>query len=854
MSEVGHIEDPRSSLGFGGPGRRGSGGTTSATQNAHHNLPVDLTQFVGREAELAEVKRLLSSTRLLTLVGSGGVGKTRLAFKVAGDLVDRYRDGVWLVELATLVDAALVPKAVAIALGVPEQTDRPLIASLVDALRPARLLLVLDNCEHLVEACVELLEVLLRACPNLQVLATSRQSLHVPGEVTWRVPAMVVPAAAEGELTREALIGYDATRLFVERAAAALPNLVITEPAASTITRICTRLDGIPLGIELAAARVSVLGLAQIDQRLNDRFRLLTKGYRAELPRQQTLRATVDWSFDLLSEKEKTLFRRLSVFAGGWTLEAAEAVGSGDSIAADEVLDLLGGLVDKSLVLVDHQSVGVRYSLLETLREYAREKLRDANEEAATRSRHRAFYVDLVRQAEPMLHRREQVAWFGRLDWEHDNLRAVLAWSQARVADHPAVVELTRRLWWFWYQRGHLAEGAKWLRTALDFANEPDSRVDLLLGAGMLAYGQANLEEAEAIFAESLALARAITDGPRIGRSLAYLSMTLRDRGDLDRPVPMLAECLSLYRDASAVDVDFDVAFALYFQGRVAIRRGDIESAADLFDDGIRAFRQLGDRYGIALCLHELSNVALERGEIEDASSLLSEVLVVSRELGFLRGICFALQGQATIERLRGNLDRATALCLELLERWRLMGSLAFIARSLEELAAIAEAQAQSERCARLLGAASVLRDRSKMPMNRLDRRDLDFDRLTSSVQARLGKSEFDAAWEMGRATSLDATIEYALEISGQTSATKPSSSPTAAGSTSESILSAREREVAVLIAEGYSNRAIADALVIAPRTVDSHVSNILSKLDLHSRAQIAAWSVEHGLVPPKRH
>jgi predicted ATPase/DNA-binding CsgD family transcriptional regulator len=852
MSERNRVADPGTSPGSGGPTWTGQGITTATIRRTHHNLPVDLTRFVGREAELAEVKRLLSSTRLLTLAGSGGVGKTRLALKVAGDVVDQYRDGVWLVELAPLADTALVPKAVALALGVPEQTGRPLHPSLVDALRARQLLLVLDNCEHLVQACVELAEPLLRACPSLRILATSRQSLRVPGEITWRVPPMAVPSSVT-EPTRESLDRYDATWLFVERAVAAFPGLVITQPAAATITRICSRLDGIPLAIELAAARLTVLSLAQIDQRLNDRFRLLTEGYRTELPRQQTLRAAVDWSFDLLSEKEQTLFRRLAVFAGGWTIESAEAVGADDSVQPEDILDLLSSLVDKSLVLVDQQSADVRYWLLETLREYGRGKLRAAGEETTTRRRHRDFYVDVARHAEPMLHRHEQVTWFERLDREHDNLRAVLAWCQAHVEDHTTLVELARRLWWFWYQRGHIAEGSKWLQAALSVTGERADRVDLLLGAGFLAYGQANLEQAEGLFAESLELARAIADEPRIGRSLAYLSMTLRDRGDLDRPAAMLDETLTLYLGADPVDVAFDVAFALYFQGRVAIRRGDVERAADLFDEGLRGFRRLGDRYGMALCLHELGNVALERGDNDSAGSLFAEVLVVSGELGFPRGICFALQGHATVARRRGDLERATALCRELLERWRLMGSLAFIARSLEELAAIAEARQESERCARLLGAATVLRDESKMPMTRLDRRDLDYDRLISSAQARLGPEVFAAAWEIGRATPLDAISEYAFQVSDSARAAKPSSAPPSPTHTPASLLSAREREVAALVAEGYSNRAIADALVIAPRTVDTHVSNILSKLDLRSRAQIAAWSVEHGLVTQNR-
>ncbi len=850
MSRAERLADSGVSPGSAGSSWVDQGFATVGIRHAAHNLPADLTSFIGRNAEISTITGLLPATRLLTLAGSGGVGKTRLALKAAVEVVDQYRDGVWLVELGSLADDTLVSKAVAHVLGVLGQSGRPLDASLVDALRGCQILLVLDNCEHLARTCAALVETLLRACPALHVMATSRQPLGVPGEIIWRVPPMALPSV-DVVLTREMLDRYDATRLFVERARAVLPGLVITEPMASTIARICARLDGIPLAIELAAARLTVLSLTQLDQRLNDRFRVLTTGYRTQLPRHQTLRATVDWSFDLLAETEQILFRRLAVFAGGWTLEAAEAVGADDRVRREEVLDVLSSLVDKSFVLVDQQNAEVRYWLLETLREYGMEKLRSAGEERTMRNRHRDFCVRLVRRAEPMLHREEQLIWFERLDREHDNLRTALAWSQARGSSHAPLVELARRLWWFWYQRGHLAEGLKWIQAALGVVVEAAARVDLLLGAGFLAYGQANLEQAEALFAESLELARAIADRARIGRSLAYLSMTLRDRGDLVRPSAMLDETVALYAGTDAVDIAFDVAFARYFQGRIAIRRGEVQWAADLLDEGLRGFRRLGDRYGIALCLHELGNVALERGDDERASSLFAEVLVVSRELGFPRGICFALQGQATIARRRGDLERATALCRELLERWRLMGSLAFIARSLEELAAVAMTRQDAQRCVRLLGAATVLRDESKMPMMRLDRRDLDYDRLISSCQARLGAEAFAAAREDGRAMSLDAVTEYACSASGSTPPTKPSSNPPSPAAGPASLLSAREREVAALVARGYSNRAIAEALVIAPRTVDTHVSNILNKLDLHSRAQIAAWSVTRGLVAP---
>ena len=398
-----------------------------------HNLPVQLTSFIGREREIEEVKKLLSSSRLVTLTGSGGCGKTRLSLQAAAELIEEYPEGLWLVELASLTDPGLVPQTLASVLGMREVPGRPLLETLSDYLKARNLLLVLDNCEHLVEACAELASSLLGACPNLKILATSREGLGVAGETTWNVPSLSMPEPQRLP-PMESLSQYEAVRLFIERAESVQPGFEVTDQNAPAVAQICHRLDGIPLAIELAAARVRVLSVEQINARLEDRFRLLTGGSRIAMPRQRTLRGAVEWSYELLSEPEHLLFNRLSVFTGGFILEAVETVCAGEGVGADEVLDLLSLLVDKSLVMVGEGVEGeVRYRLLETLRQYGRERLAAIGEADETLRRHAAFFFALAEEAGQVQSQTialgpQEAAWLDRLEQEHDNLRAALGW------------------------------------------------------------------------------------------------------------------------------------------------------------------------------------------------------------------------------------------------------------------------------------------------------------------------------------------------------------------------------------------------------------------------------------------
>src|ERR671917_1439263 len=424
-----------------------------------HKLPSELSSFVGREEELAEVKRLLVNDRLLTLTGSGGCGKTRLALAVARELLEGFEDGVWLVELASLADPSLVPQVVASTLGVREQPGRSLTETLSDYLSSKKMLLVLDNCEHLIEGCAELAEALLRSCPELRVLATSREALGITGEVAWPVPSLSLP-----DVRRlpdiESLPSYESARLFVERAAAVKPTFALTEQNASSVAHICYRLDGIPLAIELAAARTKVLSVEEIAARLGDSFRLLAAGSRTAMPRQRTLHATMDWSHQLLSQKERVLFRRLSVFAGGFTLEAAESICAGEELQRNEVLDLLSHLVDKSLVIMWEDRTGTRYRLLETIRQYGKERLEEVGEAAHVRERHAGCYLAVAEEAEPELKGERQVTWLEPLETEHENLRVTMAWLLGRGESEEAA-RLGWALWLFWGIRTHLGEGRR---------------------------------------------------------------------------------------------------------------------------------------------------------------------------------------------------------------------------------------------------------------------------------------------------------------------------------------------------------------------------------------------------------
>jgi len=772
---------------------------------------VQLTSFVGRQREKAEIKRLLAATRLVTLTGSGGAGKTRLAMEAAGEMIDQSPDGVWLAELAPLSDPALVPTVVAAAAGLRDESGRPVLDALAAHLREKRLLLILDNCEHLVDACVGIVDHLLRSCPQLRILATSREPLGIAGETTLRVPSLSLPGPG-GPLAPERLCDYEAPLLFVQRAAAVSPDFAITPRSAPILAEVCRRLDGIPLAIELAAARVKGLTVGQIAARLDDRFRLLTGGNRAALPRQQTLRATMDWSYLLLSESERVLLRRLSVFAGGFSLEAAEAVCAGAVIESPHVLEMLLQLVDKSLIVVDDQGDDARYRLLETVRQYGRDRLQEAGEVAGVHQRHRDWYLELAERADVRLRGPEQAAWLRRLAIDHDNLRAALEWSRADHGGAEAGLRLAAALWWFSFAYGHWSGARTLLEEALARAREAPRHVvpKALHAAAFFALRQGDLERASELGQEGLALCHEL--------------------GDREHTVWLLT-----------------------WVGLVALRREQYVEAERLFEQGVALSRELRDDWLLSLVLAQMGILARGTGASQRAVALHTQCLSLSRAIGDPLMIAYQLRNLGVDGLSNREVDRAAGYYLEALRLCRDIGERWISEGCIEGLAAVAGARRDYDRAARLFGAGEALRALTGDSRSLVG--DTSYDHHLGAARSTLGEEHFSAAWAAGRAMTFDEAIEYAL-ASTDASAAKDATEKRGAARAGPSAehpdpLTPREREVAVLVARGASNRGIAARLFISERTAQTHVQHILDKLGFTSRTQIAAWTVQRGLLPP---
>jgi predicted ATPase/class 3 adenylate cyclase/Tfp pilus assembly protein PilF len=730
-----------------------------------NNLPSQLTTFIGREREMGDVEALLKTTRLLTLTGPGGCGKTRLSLQVAAHVLDDYPDGVWLVELASLADPALVVQEITSALGVREEPGRPLFTTLTDYLKSRSLLLVLDNCEHLATACAQTAAALLRACPNLRILASSRERLDVPGETLWRVPSLSLPDPRRLPRQRGQLVAslsrYEAVRLFVDRSTSILPSFAVTEQNALAVAQVCRRLDGIPLAIELAAARVKVLSVEQITARLDDRFKLLTGGSRTLLPRQQTLRALIDWSYDLLSEAERLLMRRLTVFAGGWTLEAAEAVCAGEGMEEYEVLDLLSQLVDKSLVLVDDHEREPRYQLLETIREYGREHLCGSGEETVLRERHRDWYLQLAEGSELELPGPGQAERLNRLETEHDNLRTALGWCVER-GDTEAGLRLGAALGPFWSVRGYLTEGRNRLAELLALPGAEARtavRLKALHRAGLLAHRQGEVEAARSLFKESLEIARELGDSAGIAAAVSSLGRLALTQGVYAEAQILFEESLALSRESGDKR---GIAAALNELGRLAQSQGDDVSARSLFQQSLTIRRELGDQWGIAVLLNNLGWVSQNHDALEAARSFYEESLAIWRDLGDNRNLAISLLNLALVAQQQNDHEQAALRYEESLVLFRELGDRFGIAACLKELGGLAIAQTRPERAARLYGAAHVLREMIGVPLPPADA--AEYERCLAATRDQLGQDAFTAAWAEGCAMSLEEIMAFALE------------------------------------------------------------------------------------------
>jgi predicted ATPase len=679
-----------------------------AAPGMRHNLPPPLTRFVGRERDLADVRRSLSEAPLVTLTGPGGVGKTRLAMEVAGRLARSgappYAAGIWRVELAPLTDGALIPRAVAAGLEFQEVPGQPLLDSVIGWLRSRQLLLVLDNCEHLVAACGAMVSALLEACPSLTVLATSREALNVAGEAVWPVEPL--------EADSDGLI------MFAALAALASPAFRLTADTRSAVIRVCQRLDGLPLAIELAAARVNALSVEEIEQLLERRFALLTAGRRSSPPRHHTLRALVDWSYELLTAEEQSFFQELSVFSGGWTLEAAEAVCE----PAARVLPLLLSLVDKSLVQVERQGGLSRYRLLETLRQYAADRLLEAHAEQAVRSRHLRWCERLARAGDPGLSGPHDREWLQRLEAEIDNFRAALTWSLLEPTELDAGLRLAASLVRFWFLDGGTGEGSEWLEALLAHAPQCAARVEALSASGFLLVRRGNPGAAHPLLEEAVALARHLGDSCLMAVSLNHLGELFVQEKNLAGARSALEESLALNTEGADSSVFWPPYVGLYNLGEVAEIEGDPDTAAAFYERSLKGARERQDGFR-TVPLQLLGQLAIDRGDLALAHDLLVESLVVARGWGK------AGWGVAPV---------------------------------LANLADLAVAEAQPGRALRLAGAAVGLRAERQARLQPSQAARLEA-RIVPARSA-LGEAAAARAWAEGHAMTLDMAVSYALQ------------------------------------------------------------------------------------------
>jgi non-specific serine/threonine protein kinase len=686
-----------------------------------HNLPLQLTRFIGREHEIAELRPLVASERLVTLTGAGGAGKTRLALQIAQDLVGHFAHGIWLIELAPLADPELIPNTIASTLGIRLESSHRVTNSLVAFLQPRTTLLLLDNCEHLIGHCATLVDTILRACPRVRILATSREALGIAGERAWRVPSLLLPAARR-ELSLDSATKSDAVRFFVDRAQAVAPQFTVSSTNVSTVVRICERLDSIPLALELAAARMKLLSIEQIGARLDDRFQLLTGGSRTALPRQQTLRATIDWSYELLSDDERRLLRRVAVFAGGCSLEAAEDVCSGDESSEGATIELLSHLIDKSLVTVEDEDGERRYRLLETVRQYARDRLFESGDTAALRDRHLRFFERLALKAESQLLGPDHVMWSRRLTADHDNLRAAFEWGLTTPANVDAPLRMVCALWSFWNQRNHFAEGRQWVERALTAAPTASRslRVRALVAAADFSFLSGDYGATRAFSDAAVAL-----DDPELGT---------------DR---------------------WAVAFASFLLGNLALFDGKTAEAKDRFERAVAMARAAGAAHITGLVLLGPKTIAREAGDYEAAMELMEESVALLRPRGKWM-LATALANVCDSALCLGRVDQAEKAGGEGVVCAHETGDTRGMSWCLAVLACAAVAGKRPNRAARLWGAAEGLSESIGAPLPPFIR---DVAELAlSAVRRELGDERFAAAWTEGRQLTRDAAVAYALQ------------------------------------------------------------------------------------------
>ena len=839
------------------------------------NLPAEPNSFIGRERDLAELVRMLDEVRALTLSGPGGIGKTRLAIRLAreviagageptvaadGPKVPGDIDEAWLVELADW--HGQTAQHVAATIGVREEQGVPLAQTLAEALRPRHMLLILDTCEHQVSDCATLVQLLLARCPWLRIIATSREPLRVRGETVWRVPPLELPpdGLADAELA-----AHEAVRLFATRAAGARPGFTLTEDNTASVARLCRTLDGIPLGIELSAARVRALSVEQIADRLRDRFQLLDSGDRTAPLRQQTLRATVDWSYELLDGPEQVLLRRLAVFSG-WNLDMAEQVCSDDAIPADTVLGLLISLIDKSLVVLDGEAAGdARYRLLDTIREYAAERLTAAGEQSSLSLRHRDCILALVEDTARGMFNRGEPPWpvrravFRRGIAEYGNFRTALATSLAHGHAEEGL-RLCAGLRNMWVPHGDAREAATWLdRFLVQEAGEVSPRVRgrALACRAEIAF---ELQEYDVLLRsaqESLELSRASGDDFTVPTALRVIAQAAARAARLGEAVTYVDEALAA---AEASGNDWEAGLSLAARAAVAVRQGKLKSAQRAYE---AAHEVLSDnnRWGVAQVEYGMGTLARARGDDKTAVRYFEDAVETFRELDAWPEIARCQAGIGWIAVANGDLDLACDSLAEALRLNQMCGQRLGVARGLEAFAALAAARQQPEQAARLAGAACQLRESLGHAAGIGPR----IEQVLEFARDQLGASAAAAVFAEGREMTVETAARYALgsqrgtalpgpRVGGEPAWADPARLAAAAGPRHEqganhrspSPLTPREHEIVLLIAQGLSNKQIADELVISPATAARHVANILAKLGFSSRTQVASWATRH--------
>ncbi|MBX6382676.1 MAG: AAA family ATPase [Microbispora sp.] len=761
-------------------------------------LPAEVTSFVGRRHELAEVKRLLGLSHVVTVIGPGGVGKTRLALRAAEESRRNFPGGTWLVELAALENPALLVQTVAEALSVSEHSTRPPLNALIERLRGQQTLIVLDNCEHVLAECAVLVDTLVRALPDLRVLATSRQALGIGSERIIELAPLSVPAPDGAAATPFA--ESDAVRLFAERAAAVVPGFAVTEENERAVAEICRRLDGLPLAIEMAAVRLRALSVHQVLERLDDRFRLLTGGSRAALPRQRTLRALFEWSYDLCTEQERLLWRRVSVFAGGLDLEAAEQVCAGEGINREEVLELVAGLVDKSVLVRMESDGAVRYGLLDTVRQFGRELLAASGEEATLHRRHRDYYRKITSRAWAELFSAAQQSWVERLQRDHANVRKALDWSLREPGEAETALAMTAELLYHW-SCYHLSEGAGWFDRSLAAATQP------------------NEVRAHALWA---------------GAWIALL------REDTSTTRARLKEAAEI---AERLGLRVTLGYIALLRGMAAVCGGDLETGMRRYEEAAHAHRDVGNPIGLALALNRLAlaNAYLGRPAARD----LAEECVALCDLygeGWHRS--YALLALAIDAWHRGDIRAACEIDNESLRYTMSVGDQLGMGMNLEAHAWFAASERRFERAARLLGIVRTFWQAVGARLAEFRYMSRFHDECEAATREALGERAFQAEVSRGAALTRAEALRYTLRE-------RTTAERTAAAGASKRFegriapLTRRETEIARLVAEGLSNKDIAGRLVISQRTAEGHIEHILDKLGFKSRTQVAAWIKE---------